>query len=192
MKINYLTIPVLSIGFTRSTSLIARGIQLFSGTLHDKAAPNHAFIVTEDHGQLFATEETLGGLRENSLEEYTKESNRIVAMYYYTMFDNPDVRNHALCYMAEIRRKAGENTKYDFKGLFSFVPGFRLFCKPDPVREWCSENCASIMKRYGAPGLANIIREYSDTPLRPDELLAVMSAKDDIGECYRCVLNYYV
>jgi len=185
MKINYLTIPVLAIGFSRSTSLISRGIQLFSGTLRDGSAPNHAFIVTEDHGQLFATEETLGGLRENSLEEYTKESNRIVAMYYYTMFDNPDVRHNVLCYLAEIRRKAGENTKYDLKGLFSFVPGFRLFCKPDPVREWCSENCASIMKRYGAPG-------FKKSAIRPEEMLAVMSAKDDIGECYRCVLNYYV
>ena len=181
-KINYRNIPVLAIGFTRATGLIARGIQLVRGLLKDKAAPNHAFFVTEDHGQLFATEETLSGLRENSLEQYTKEGNRIVALYIWKGFNSVTARESAQPYLAEIRRRAKENSKYDFKGLFSFVPVFKWFVKPDKQREWCSENVASVLKQYGCEGIEK-------TTLSPDQLLKVIQERK--GE-FDAVLGYYV
>lgn len=179
-KLDYDSIPVLAIGFTRSTSLIARGIQLVRGILNDKAAPNHAFIVTEDHGQLFATEETFDGLKEQSLEEYTKDSNRIVALYLWNGFDDALTRYKVQRYLAEIRRRNAEPSKYDWKGLFSFVPGFKTVVKPDPKRQWCSENCASILKQNGAKFINKV-------EIAPDELLKAMQGTD---EC-RAILGYY-
>jgi hypothetical protein len=181
MKINYRNIPVLAIGFTRADDFMARGIQLFRHILKDKAAPNHAFIVTEDHGQLFATEETPRGLEERSLEEYTSDSNRIVAMYKWHGFDIPEVVDHVQRQLAEVRRRAGEDSKYDWKGLLSFLPGMKKFFKPDPKRQWCSENCATILKKYGAPGIDKV-------EVAPDELLKIM--QENSG--YVCVLNYYL
>lgn len=179
-KLNYPVIPTLAIGFSRSNGFFGRGIQLFRGIIGDKAAPTHAFIVTEDHGQLFATEETIQGLQERSLEGYNKDGNRIVAMYYSKVFDSPVVREEALKYLAEIRRRNGEESHYDWKGLLSFVPGFKKFCKPDPKKQWCSENCASLLLLFGAEGI-------DKTELSPDQLLKIM--KETGG--YKAVLNYY-
>jgi hypothetical protein len=181
-KINYQNIPVLSIGFTRSNSIIAKGIQLFSGILKDKGAANHAFLVTEDHGQLFATEETIHGLQENSLEEYTGQGNRIVAMYTWNGFNDPSKRESAQRYLAEIRRRAKENSKYDTKGLFTFVPIVKYFVKADTERQWCSENVASVLQTYGAECI-------TETKLRPDQLQKLIAARKD---AFNAVLGYYV
>lgn len=176
MKIDYSKIPVLAVGFTRSTSLFAKAIQLVRGILNDKAMPNHAFLVTCDRGQLFATEETLDGLEERSLEEYAKEGNRIVAMYYWQLW-TVEKREDALNYLAEIRRRKTEESRYDWKGLLWFL---NKRVKPDPKRQWCSENCASMLKKYGASWIG-------DTHLAPDELLKLMQKS---GEC-EAVLGYY-
>jgi hypothetical protein len=181
-RINYANIPVLAIGFSRADTLIAKGIQLFRGLLKDKNAPNHAFFITEDHGQLFATEETIYGLQENSLEKYTSKGNRIVALYTWIMFENASTRESVQQYLAEIRRRAKENSKYDWKGLFSFVPGFKLFVKPDHERQWCSENVASVIKSHGGEFI-------SKTAISPDQLLAIF--KNNNRE-FRPVENYYI
>lgn len=178
--LNYPIIPALAIGFTRSNSLIAKVIQFFRKILDDKAEPNHSFIVTEDHGQKFATEETPHGLREQSLEQYIYKNNRIVAMYLWNEFKDPGTIDKVETYLAEIRRRFGEESKYDWKGLFHFVPIVKKFVKPDPKRQWCSENCASILKKYGAGFIVK-------TEIAPDELLKIMKASD---EC-NAVLNYY-
>lgn len=176
MRLDYSKIPVLAVGFTRSNAPFARAIQLARGILHDKAAPNHAFLVTCDRGQLFATEETLQGLQERSLEEYTRPGNRIVAMYYWQLW-TLEKREAALDYLAEIRRRRGEESKYDLKGLFSFV---LPWIKPDPKRNWCSEDCASIHKRFGATWAENV-------HIDPLQLLRIMQKSD---EC-EAVLGYY-
>lgn len=181
-RINYQNIPVLAIGFSRSSNLIGKGIQLFSGTLDDKSMPNHAFIVTEDHGQLFATEETFEGLKENSLEEYACKDNRIVALYTWKGFDREAMRDDVQRALAEIRRKAKENSRYDLKGLFSFVPVFKWFCKPDKERQWCSENVASILKIYGCTAITN-------TLLRPEQLMRIIQKNKDE---FSAVLSYYI
>lgn len=175
-KINYSNIPVLAIGFTESKSLISKAINFFQGS------PSHAFIVTEDHGQLFATEETLHGLQENSLEKYTSPANRIVAMYVWKGFNNPSKRDAVQRYLAEVRRRAKENSKYDFKGLFSFVPVFKWFCKPDPKRQWCSEHVSRILKDFGCA-------DIKKTTISPAELYKfVQKQKDE----FEAVLKYYI
>ena len=179
-KINYTNIPVLAIGFSRSSSLFAKGIQLVRGILGDKSEPNHAFFVTEDHGQLFATEETIHGLVENSLEEYTGSRDRIVAMYIWEGFNDASKREDALKFLAEVRRKRNENSRYDFKGLLSFVPVLKKFFKPDPKRQWCSENVASLLNTYGA----GIGEEH----ITPDQLLKIVQEKSD----FKAVLGYYI
>lgn len=181
-KLNYPNIPVLSIGFTRSVLPVARIIQLVRGGLTDKAVPNHALIVTEDHGQLFATEQTARGLVENSLEQYTHDYNRIVAMYVWKGFDNPPIREAAQRYLAKIRRKAAEDSKYDFVGLLSFVPGFKKIVKPHPAREWCSETVANLLSAFGCAAI-------DKTTISPDELLKIVQNKKDE---FTAVLGYYI
>jgi hypothetical protein len=178
-KINYDNIKALSIGFTRADSLVAKGIQLVRKGLNDKSFPNHSFIVTSDWGQLFATEETFEGLKEQSLERYIKSNNRIVAMYYWNGF-NGTKGIEVQKYLSEIRRKYKEESKYDLKGILYFVPLFNKFIKPDSKKQWCSENCASILKNFGAEWITK-------TEIAPDELLELMQNND---EC-ECILNYY-
>lgn len=187
--LNYPAIPILATGFTRSHKPIARTIQLVRGgfkALNDPAFPNHAFLTTEDNGQKFATEETLDGLKENSLEQYTYPWNRIVSMYYWHGWDDAARRTDALQYLAYIRREQGNRKtklgKYDFWGLFEFVPGLKYLVKPNPSAEWCSENCTSIHKRGGA--------EWAkDVHLAPDQLLPVMRFFKQ--EC-EPIFGYYV
>jgi hypothetical protein len=178
-NINYPKLSPLMIGFTRSESLFAKGIQLFRGIIGDKAAPNHAFIITSDRGQLFATEETLKGLEERSLERYTTKQDRIVCVMKWNGWTE-EIIQKAQDYLAEVRRRAEEDSKYDFVGLFSFVPGFKKLVKPNPKKQWCSENCASILKKFGAKFIKNI-------HVSPDQLLKIML---DSSEC-EVVLNYY-
>lgn len=175
-KINYANIPVLAIGFTESKSLISKAINFFQGS------PSHVFLVTEDHGQLFATEETLQGLQENSLEKYTTPSNRIVAMYIWKGFNNVASREAVQRFLAEIRRRAKENSKYDFKGLFSFVPVFKWFIKPDPKRQWCSENVAKLLQTFGCEAIKK-------TTISPSELYSIV--QQEKLEFY-AVLKYYL
>lgn len=175
-RINYQNVPVLAIGFTTANSIMSKLIAFFQGV------PTHVFFVTEDHGQLFATEETVHGLQENSLEKYTSPDNRIVAMYTWNGFLSPSTREFVQRRLAEIRRRAKEESKYDFKGLFSFVPGLKKFVKPDRKRQWCSENVASILKNYGCP-------DIKKTAISPSELIKIIHANK---EDFNAVLGYYI
>jgi hypothetical protein len=167
--VNYENLEAGLFVFTRSTDIVGRLIQAVRKILTDKSAPNHVGIITEDNGQMFITEETGRGLEERSLERYTKKSNRIVAVMKYTKATPRKIKK-VQRYLAEIRRRALENSKYDFVGLLSFV---FPFAKPDKNRQWCSENCASILKMMGASWVDRV-------EIAPDELLKKMV---DSGEC---------
>jgi len=183
-RLNYPVIPILAVGFTRSDTFIGGAIRFFRGgfkAIGDKSFCNHAFLVTSNHGQKFATEETPQGLMELSLEQYVKPSNRIVAMYYWTGWDVDDRREAALSHLAEIRRRMLENSRYDFIGLLKFVPILKRFVKFDEKRQFCSENCASVLKKFGASFI-------SKPELAPDQLLKVMQST---AECF-AVLGYYL
>lgn len=182
-ELNYLNIPPLSVAFTRGLNPLGDIIGMVRGGMAgfmDISFPSHAAMITCDSGQLFITEETLGGLKENSLEIYSNSSNRIVAMYRWKGWDDPIRAGEATAYLAEIRRKMGEPQKYDFAGLFSFIPGLRKIVKQNPNRWYCSESVASIHEKWGA-------RWITRTEIAPDDLLKQMQ---DSPEC-KCVLGYY-
>lgn len=192
-SINYPQIPVLSVGFTRSRSFVARSIQLIRGGLDDKSFPNHAFLVVEFNGQKFAAEETFDGLKMNSLEQYAYEDNRIVSMYYWHGWDDPIKKKAALDRITYILREQGNKDtklgKYQIWGLFSFVPIARWFIKHDASgkeAEWCSEDCAAIHKNQGGCDW------IKDVHLAPDQLMVKMgSYGKESGNC-NALLNYYL
>ena len=193
MKLNYPAIPVLAICFSRSTDFAGNGIALVRGGIGavcDKAYPCHAFVVTVDRGQKFATEETLKGLVENSLENYTTKKNRIVAMYTWDGWTKKDIEA-CLDELALIRRRHGESSKYDFGGLFIFVkeklPKFLQWMIPakiNPESQWCSENVLyTVLDKHGFNS-----GWKKDRPPSPDELLGIVNNRQDC----KCVLNYYL
>jgi hypothetical protein len=189
--LNYPEIPILAIGLVRGMDFVGDTIALCRGgfkAMADKAFPTHALLTTIDRNQKYATEETLSGLVENSLEEYNNSKVRIVAMYYWTGWDDEQKRNDALDYLAYIRRQQGNKGtkigKYDLKGLFSFIPiiGKWKCFQPDSSEQWCSENVYSIHKKFGAPWA------QGDPHVAPDQLMAIMHNAIDV----RVVLNYYL
>ena len=194
-KLNYPNIPVLAVGFTRSTDLLGKAIQLFRGGLDNKAFPNHAFLVVEFNGQKFAAEETVDGLKMNSLEQYRYSDSRLVGMYYWHGWDDSIKKQAALDRIAYILREQGNKStrlgKYQLLGLLSFVPILKNIVNRDASgkdAEWCSEDCAAIHKKQG--GCSWI----GDIHLAPDQLeVKMQSAEKTMGmtEC-SAVLNYYI
>jgi len=179
-KINYDNIPVLAIGFTRATNIVARAIQLVRGILNKPDLPNHAFIVTSDRGQKFATEQTIRGLEVKSLEQYAYKNNKIVAVYFWQSRENETWVSEAQDFLALVRRRSLENSKYDIIGLLSFLPVLNKFVKPDKNKEWCSENVAGILKHFGATFITK-------KEIAPDELLIKMQKSNECIE----IRGYY-
>ena len=176
MDINY-NLPELAIGFTRSKDFIGRLIQFFRRGLHSSVFPNHAFFVVYFNWQVFVIEETLSGLRLNSIDEYRKDSNRISCIWYWGGFSDVVIKQRALDRMTYILRKQGDPDtrlgKYDLVGLLKFVPIIGRWIQPSREAEWCSENCADILKFSGCPWV-------TDIHLAPDELARLMSNQ---GSC---------
>jgi hypothetical protein len=207
-KLNYPAIPILGIGFSRGADVIGFLIALVRGgweAAFDLDFPTHAFLITEDHKQKFTTEETVSGLQEDSLEQYTYPKNKIVAMYYWKGWDEINVAENTLQqemdehrksngasgysgyegysgypnyiskkekaqeFLARIRRLHRDNSKYDFIGLLSFLPIIGKYFKPSKEREWCSENVATVHKKFGASFI-------TDTKIAPDQLLCIVSS----------------
>lgn len=182
-QINEGAIPTLAVGFTRATDALGNAIALSSGgvtAMCDVSFPSHAFFFTRDH-RLFATEETARGLREQSLEEYRANDRRIVAVYYWTGWDDADRRNAGQEFLADIRADGGRRARYDFMGMFSFIPFIGKWFRQDPQKQICSENVASVHKKFGAKWI-------NETLIRPDQLLKLMRESE---EC-KCVLSYYL
>jgi hypothetical protein len=189
--LNYPCIPVLAVGFSRSTSIVGNLIRFFRGgfkAVGDPGFPNHAFLIVSWHGQKFAAEETAEGLKMDSLEQYSGKGERITEMYYCTCFDDPVKKKDSLDRISYILREQGNRHtklgKYQTGGLFSFLH----LASPDASgkdAEWCSENCADILKNYGK------VPWIKDVHLAPDQLLNLMMFQKT-GECScEAVLNYY-
>jgi hypothetical protein len=213
LRINYPEIPVLAVAFTRGNDPMGFLIALIRGgckAAFDLNFPTHAFVVTEDHMQLFATEETMFGLQEDSLEIYNKSKNRIVDMYFWKQWDSlmhfpkfipheatrkysesisqeeprqyPEIlrKEAAQIFLSRIRRLRKESSKYDFIGLLTFLHIFGKLFKPSKYRQWCSENCAKLLKHFGAGFI-------TETHIAPDELLDAMIGSP---ECIK-ISNFY-
>lgn len=179
-EVNLDAIPLMAIGFTRAETIISRGIQLVRGDLRDKAQPNHAFIVTQDHGYKFALEETFDGLKENSICDYDNGKNgRIVAMYLWNGW-TPELAEMVTRYLAKIRSYAAAESEYDTWGLMTFIPGLRRFFHTDPLRNWCSESVVSLH-------LMAWCNVFVKQEIAPDELLRIVQNSNQ----FKCVLGYY-
>jgi len=183
-QINRSVIPTLAVAFTRANDPLSAWVALVRGgvkAVENMAFPTHAFVFTRDQVSLFATEETMRGLVENSLSRYLSGDRRIVCVYYWDGWQDDERRNAALEYLAMVRENGGRSARYDFRALLSFIPVIGKLFKDDEERQICSENVAALHKKFGA----KFIRK---TLIAPDELLRLMRESSDC----RCVLNYYV
>lgn len=183
-KINENAIPTLAVGFSRGMDALGDAIAFFRGgvtAVKDKSFPTHCFLFTRDNGRLFASEETASGLRENSLANYCDDSNRIVAVYFWNGFNDAARVNDVLRDLSDIRANGDYESKYDFKGLLSFLPGIGKWFKPDKRRKWCSKSVSDFMFQHGAvwTPVSNIA---------PDQLLKKMQNNDSC----KAILNYYL
>lgn len=183
MNINYDLIPSLAVGFSRAKSLPARVIQLVRGILKNANEPNHAFFVIELYNQKFVIEETARGLVINSLDEYKYKENKIVAMYYWTGWDDPVRYMTAVNRLLYLVRKQGDRKtkegKYGWWGLFSFLPVVGKWLSPGKEgdgNDWCSENVADVHKAQGGWDA------IKDVHLAPDELLPIMARSNECRE----------
>ena len=91
-----------------------------------------------------------------------------------------DKKESAQRFLARIRRLHRDNSKYDFIGLLSFLPIIGKYFKPSKEREWCSENVATVHKKFGASFI-------TDTKIAPDQLFAIVKASSECVE----IENYY-
>ena len=191
LTLNYEKLPILGVAFSHSKDVPGFAIAAVRGGIGDDSFPIHALLITADRGQKFATEETLKGLVEDSLEEYTTDLNRLVGVFYWHGWDDPAKAEAAQDDLAYIRRKQAENSKYDLSGLFVFVkeklPSWLQWAIPataSKVKEWCSENVLSMLDKYGFnSGWNNPNRGPA-----PDELFEIMKKRTDVD----LVTNYYI
>jgi len=187
-KLNYEKLRPLDIAFSHSKDIAGGVISFFRDGLGDDSFPVHCLGFTSDRGQLFGTEETPKGLVENSLEIYTSDKNRIVAVYRWNGWTQGK-GEAAQDELALIRRRHKENSKYDFGGLLVFakekLPKFLQWlipAKPDPEKEWCSETWLGVLDKYGFKSGWS-----KDRPPAPDELYALLKSRSDV----EMILNYY-
>jgi hypothetical protein len=192
-KINYDNLPILSNYFTRSNKkfdFVADSIQFVEDKwngLKDKSIPNHQGTVTAGrNGIKFASEETFQGLKHNSLEQYTNDSNRIVCVYYWTGWDDKDKREAALNFIDATIAHGGNASKYATLQLGSFLnldhlPLIGKYFDPKRTQKrWCSAFSLMLMKIFGADWIDDIF-------LDPLDAMKLMRYNVDC----RCVIGYY-
>lgn len=167
----------LAVFFSKDQGLIGKIIGVVSNL-------THAGVITEDHGEMFATEEGPTGLQENSLDGYTTSENRVVDLLYWNGWDNPENHETALKQLASIRRRKKEN-KYGWKTILCFLPGIGKKFKREKEANICSESVCELLDRYGFnSGWSN-----PDRPPSPDELHAIMTRR--IGHDVVRLFGYY-
>lgn len=117
--------------------------------------PTHVLWATPEHGQWLATEMLLCGIKEGSLEKYlTGKRFRpfIHSVYRWAGFDDPEVREDVLRFLAQLRQK---RKKYDLFGAIrcnKFVRKWMPFIKESQSGDYCSENIFTILKWKGLKG----------------------------------------
>jgi hypothetical protein len=193
MKLNLPAIPNFADYWSRSNGIAGTGIAFFSGGIKavgDKSFPSHQGQFINWHGSLFGLEETMHGLDDESLSQYEKDDERIVASYYWHGWDDEAIRRVYMAEMAQIMAEHGGRQRYGFQENWTYVPGLKwVFPKAWTLQ---SKNCSSfrsyIMIQYGCTWLG-------DWKLRPDETLArfqwARKNVTDPKQKVTCVLNYY-
>jgi hypothetical protein len=190
-QLAYDHIPLLSNFFTREVSgFVEAGIVVEEygiAGLFDRSIPVHEGIVTAHQNSIkFATEETMQGLKHNSLEQYTTDANRIVCMYYWHGWDDMMRQEAAIDFIDATIAHGGDASKYATLQLGHFLKADHLplighyFDPARTQKKWCSEYCLMLLKIFGAEWVKDI---YLD-PLQS------LRAMHDSGEC-SAILGYY-
>ena len=194
--LNPSVIPNLATLFVRGMDTVGDSIAFFRGgvkAVEDPSFPTHAGLATWHDKQLFVTEETGNGLVENSISEYVGRKNiRIVAMYYWLGWNDPNKTAEAMENLAWIRQQQGiKGTsvgKYNWWGLGRWVPVVRWLPWVKEAEtsqaQWCSENCASTHKNAGASWIGDVHQA-------PDELMLTMQNREKTAGDVQCIPNYY-
>ena len=189
MKINFDAVPEMSVGFPQGNDFFGWTERLALGQLFNANCPTHAFMVINVTGMKFVLEECADGQRLYSLNEFSNRNDKIIYMCRWTGWNETNseiVTAHAL----DVISSGGPQSKYDLAGLFSFIPIVNWFVKPDPQKQWCSENVASYHndgkkitdgKDGGSPLFPKIT-------LSPYELMKEMKSRSEFEE----IKNYYV
>jgi len=154
LKIDYSKLKPMDVFFSHSKkpsgALIRLAQTLSFRAVSDEALPNHTGIVTESHGQLFATEMGPKGIAENSLEKYTTTKNQIIRVFRWVGFSKKTVSEYGLKELSRLRRK---QLDYDWFGAALSSPLgkalFGWFAKNDKNSDFCSENVFSILRKCG-------------------------------------------
>lgn len=142
----------------------ARGVQAAFRGADSRAMADHAGFVTENHGQMFVTEMSPAGMRENPFEDYRTKRCRILEVWRWKGFDDSTVRATALQEM-ERKRRHGKELEYDWWGaITSSWLGAKLFpnAKQDPRRAYCSEDVVDMIVRYGYIGPLPLTKNPED------------------------------
>ena len=138
------------IGFSHGCDLLGWLIRLGQsgfGGAGNLAEPNHAFFFYEINGEWFAAEVGPSGITLNSLEEYTKKDNQVVAVMRWSAFDDAALREK---WKTEITKWIWQkqNSGYDFNGAIkSALPWWPW--GNDPNKEFCSEDVGSWLIHFG-------------------------------------------
>jgi len=184
LKINIDGIPDLAVGFARSRNFLGGLIALCRGgpgAIFNNNFPSHAFLFTSDAGSMFATEEGSSGLVEDSLDTYTSTSNQIVAIMYWTGWNDPVKKNKALAHLAAVRADGGPRAAYGYGILPYFLPVIGPWFKPSTKTlnngpEECAEDVAGI---HIVDGGADFLPTKL---LAPDQLLSIMAFSTECVE----------
>jgi len=147
--------------------------------IFDLMVPSHSGLISEDRSWFFATEETIRGLRENSLINFCNRNKQIIFIYRWNNFDDLVLREQALKELSYLRLK---QIPYDFFTLFTFPKCLKwiriLFSRQidDDSSEICSETVFRIFKKFG---LENYPAIWDQIPPKPCELELFFKSRND-------------
>lgn len=167
-RINYPALRAGDIFFSSADNPIGNLIrwnQVGFARRRDLDIPNHAGVITEAHGQKFATEMGPFGLAENSLEKYRKPKNRIVGVLRWDTFESLTARERAMQILALQRRKEKE---YSWFGAIKSIPLWRRIFRRVKVKErldFCSENAFYLLRELGITGYPDVWDNHPPHPL---------------------------
>jgi hypothetical protein len=180
---NYDSLQGMDIFFSTSDiSLIAYVTRIanvdFKNTFNNEIS-THSGVITEDQGVFFATEETLFGLKENSLKNYNGSNKQIISIYRWNKFNDFFKEKEGLKQLAELREK---KLKYDYFTFFTYPKCLRWIRKlvnrkkDDDSSQICSE---TVFRRLKAFGLENYPSEWDEMPPSPYALECFIKIRND-------------
>lgn len=145
---------------------------------------SHGGIITVSWKQFFATELGPTGIEENSLEKYCGKLNQIIRIYRWSGFDNQEIRESALEYLALLRRRRIDSKLkwYDWAGAIRASRLGRMlmpWLKNNPDVDFCSENQFRVAVKFGLKGFDP---EWIANPPNPHKFDRFMFNREDFSK----------